>query len=442
MTKKKLKKYMKVLHINQSDTAGGAARAAYRIHKMIINNGIKDNILSEMRVVIKNSNDESVFSNISGKISFLKFKIIILLNKIYRLNFKTLNKVSHSTALFQTNIIKKINSHFVRKSKGIVHLHWLGDNTISIEEINKINYPIVWTLHDQWPFCGAEHYTHLSLDTDFELIDKRYIEGYKSSNRPTHENGIDINKRTWIRKKRSWRKNMYIVCPSNWMAKCVRESALMRDFQVKVIPYPIDLNFWKPVSKAKSRKIYNLPERGIIILFGAIGGTLDKRKGADLLLNALEILACEFSSKELKKLNFVVFGQDPPIHKSSKYKFPIHFVGKIDNDEMLRYLYSTADLFVIPSRQDNLPQTAIESHACGIPVVGFQTGGLIDIIDENITGLLAKPFEAKSLAKSIKYLLKDKNRLQNMAIEARKRAERLWSEDVIYRKYLDIYKNI
>ena len=160
------------------------------------------------------------------------------------------------------------------------------------------------------------------------------------------------------------------------------------------------------------------------------------------MLNALEILACEYSSKELKKLNLVVFGEDSSSHKISKYKFPIHFVGKIHKDKMLRYLYSTADLFVIPSRQDNLPQTAIEAHACGIPVVGFRTGGLVDIVDENVTGLLAKPFEAESLAKSIKYLLKDKNRLQKMGTEARKRAEKLWSEDIIYRKYLDLYKNI
>ena len=433
---------MKILHINQSDTIGGAARAAYRIHRLIVNKGFKDDIFSEMRVVKKNSKDKSVYSNISGKSSFLKSKIIILLNRLYKLNFKTSNKIIHSTALIKTNINKNIVSHFFNESRGIVHLHWLGDNTISIEEINKINYPIVWTLHDQWAFCGAEHYTNLISDSNPELIDKRYIEGYKFSNRPTYEKGVDINKKTWDRKKRSWTKNIHIVCPSNWMAKCAKESSLMRDFSIKVIPNPIDLDFWKPISKSESRKIFNLPDSSIIILFGAIGGTSDKRKGADLLLNALDILIQEYSNKNLIDINLVVFGQDSSTQLNTKYKFPIHFVGKIDQDKMLRYLYSTADLFVIPSRQDNLPQTAIEAHACGTAVVGFETGGLIDIIENNVTGLLAKPFEAKSLATSINSIIKDKKRLKEMGSAARKRAERLWSEDIIYSKYLDLYRKI
>ncbi len=433
---------MKILHISQSDTIGGAARAAYRIHRMIVNKGFKDDIFSEMRVVKKNSKDKSVYSNISGKSSLLKSKLIILLNRLYKLNFKTSNKIVHSTALISTNINKKIVSHFFNETRGIVHLHWLGDNTISIEEINKINYPIVWTLHDQWAFCGAEHYTNLISDSNPELIDKRYIEGYKFSNRPTYEKGVDINKKTWDRKKRSWKKNIHIVCPSNWMAKCAKESALMRDFSIKVIPNPIDLDFWKPISKSESRKIFNLPDSSIIILFGAIGGTSDKRKGADLLLNAFDILMQEYSDKNLINVNLVVFGQDSSTQLNTKYKFPIHFVGKIDQDKMLRYLYSTADLFVIPSRQENLPQTAIEAHACGTAVVGFKTGGLIDIIENNVTGLLAKPFEAKSLAKSINSILKDKKRLKEMGSAARKRAERLWSEDIIYSKYLDLYRKI
>ena len=432
---------MKVLHINQSDQVGGAARAAYRIHNLILKNGFKDNIFSEMRVVNKKSDDPTVYVDKPIIKSYLKSKIVALLNKFLRLNFKPVFNILHSTAYVRTNFVKKINSHFL-EDKGIVHLHWLGDNTISIEEINKIKQPLVWTLHDQWAFCGAEHYVYLFSDKSHENFDRRYIEGYRFTNRPTNEKGFDINTKTWDRKKRSWTKKMHIVCPSNWMANCARESYLMKNFPIHVIPNPIDLNIWKPESKIESRKKFNLPIDDLILLFGAVGGTNDKRKGADLLLKALDILFVESDENTFSKLKLVIFGQDHSNEIANKYKFPIHFVGKINEDKILRYLYSSADLYVLPSRQDNFPQTATEAHACGTPIVGFASGGLLDIVDENITGCLAKPFDPKSLAEKINTILKDKVALKKMGKAARKKALLEWSDKTIYSKYQQIYKDI
>lgn len=432
---------MKILHINQSDKSGGAARAAYRIHNLILKNGKKDNFLSEMRVVKKISKDPTVYIDKPKLKTFLKSKILTLLNRFFRFNFKPCINILHSTAFVRTNVIKKIDSHF-HKGKGIVHLHWLGDNTISIEEINKIKYPLVWTLHDQWAFCGAEHYVYLFSDKNPEDFDRRFIDGYKLNNRPINEKGLDINRKTWLRKRRSWTKKIHIVCPSNWMANCAKESSLMRNYPINVIPYPMDLNFWKPVSKKLSRQNLGLPMESVVLLFGAVGGTSDKRKGADLLLEALEILFNKADKNTLSRLKLVVFGQEHSKEIADKYQFPIHFVGTINEDKTLRYLYSSADLFVIPSRQDNFPQTATESHACGTPVIGFATGGLLDIVEQNVTGRLVKPFDPKSLAEDINIMLKDKIALSKMGKAARKRALDKWSDEIIYKKYLELYRSI
>ena len=428
---------MKILHVSYSDINGGAARAAYRIHSLLLKNGFKENILSEMRVVKKKSNDSSVYSDKSIFTSMLKIKIVTVLNKLSRLNFKPATNILHSTALIKTNFIKRINSHF-NDEKGIVNLHWLGDNTISIEEINKIEQPIVWTLHDQWPFCGAEHYVYSFSDKNNEDFDKRYIDGYESINRPHSERGFDINRNTWLRKYKSWNKKFHIVCPSNWMANCARESYLMKNYPIHVIPYPIDLNIWRPAPKLESRKKFNFPSDALIILFGAVGGANDKRKGADLLFDSLEILFDQSDKSVLIQL--VVFGQDHSDEISNKYKYPINFLGRISNDETLRYLYASADIFVMPSRQDNLPQTAIESQACGTPVVGFANGGLLDIVEHEVTGYLAEPFDPLSLAFSIKNLLEDRNRLLEMSYASRARSLKLWDQKVISKKYINLYE--
>ena len=430
---------MKILHVSYSDINGGAARAAYRIHSLLLKNGFKENILSEMRVVKKKSNDSSVYSDKSIFTSMLKIKIVTVLNKLSRLNFKPATNILHSTALIKTNFIKRINSHF-NDEKGIVNLHWLGDNTISIEEINKIEQPIVWTLHDQWPFCGAEHYVYSFSDKNNEDFDKRYIEGYESINRPHSERGFDINRNTWLRKYKSWNKKFHIVCPSNWMANCARESYLMKNYPIHVIPYPIDLNIWRPAPKLESRKKFNFPSDALIILFGAVGGANDKRKGADLLFDSLEILFNQSDKSVLAKIQLVVFGQDHSDEISNKYKYPINFLGRISNDETLRYLYASADIFVMPSRQDNLPQTAIESQACGTPVVGFANGGLLDIVEHQVTGYLAEPFDTLSLAFSIKNLLEDRNRLLEMSYASRARSLKLWDQKVISKKYINLYE--
>ena len=232
---------------------------------------------------------------------------------------------------------------------------------------------------------------------------------------------------------------MHIVCPSKWLAKCARKSFLMKDWEISVIPYPIDLKQWSPVEPKQARKILNLSLEKKYILFGALGGTTDYRKGSDLLFKALKKLSSNFKNSCLKNIEILIFGQSEPSHPLN-LSFPTHYFGHLYDDISLRLLYSASDVLVIPSRLDNLPQTGIEAHACGTPVAAFRTGGLDDIVEDGVTGLLVSPFDDEMLAHSIESILLN-SRTMNLRENARKRAELLWDPTKIAKQYFDIYSS-
>ncbi len=318
-------------------------------------------------------------------------------SSVFKPVFKTGNPIIHSPAILPSGRVGALNN----SDAEVLHLHWVQGEMLSIAEIGRLRKPAVWTLHDMWAFCGAEHYTE----------EFRWREGYRKGNRPGYESGIDLNRWTWERKRKHWQQPMHIVTPSHWLAKCVRESALMRDWPVSVIPNPIDTERWQPLEQALARELLGLPKDVPLLLFGAIGGGQDPRKGFDLLQAALH-----HQRGEIPELQLVVFGQlrpkDPP-----DLGFPIHYTGYLHDDLSLRALYSAADAFVLPSRQDNLPNTGVESLACGTPVVAFDTCGLPDIVTHKETGYLARAFDAVDLARGIQWVLEhpSKERLRDHA---------------------------
>ena len=169
----------------------------------------------------------------------------------------------------------------------------------------------------------------------------------------------------------------------------------MSSWPIYVIPYPIDGNLWSPLNQQRARQELDLPQYVPLILFTALSGTSDPRKGADLLQAALGYLAKLLQDKPIAfdyPPELVIIGDDGS-RCTSSFPFPVHFRGVLTNNQQLRFHYAASDLLVIPSRQDNLPNTGLEAHACGLPVVGFRVGGLPDITEDGISGALAEPFE-------------------------------------------------
>lgn len=404
----------KVLHINHSDINGGAARAAYRIHHALRGQGVD----SQMLVNQAAAGDWTVTSP-TGKLNKAGARLRSPLGDLLTKTLKTTNTILHSPAVLPSRWHKRLNL----SDADVIHLHWVAGETISIADIGQITKPIVWTLHDMWAFCGAEH-----LSEEF-----RWREGYRKDNRPDYESGFDLNRWTWERKRKHWHRPMHIITPSHWLARCVRESALMRDWPVSVIPNPIDTERWQPLEQALARELLGLPKDVPLLLFGTFGANSARHKGFDLLQAALQHLR-----GEMPELQLVVFGQlrpkDPP-----DLGFPVHYTGHLHDDVSLRLLYSAADAMVIPSRQDNLPNTGVEAHACGTPVVAFDACGLPDIVVHQQTGYLAKAYDATDLAAGIQWVLADTQRHAALCQAARAKALAQWCPAMVAGRYQGVY---
>lgn len=407
---------MKVFQLNDSDISGGAARAAYRIHRALRS----ANIDSSMLVQIAQSGDWTV-RGASSKYAKLSARLRPQLGRLLRRTLHTENPIIHSPAVLRSKWPKLLNG----SDADVIHLHWVAAEMLSIADVGRIKKPIVWTLHDMWAFCGAEHYTD----------DFRWREGYHRGNRPDQESGFDLNRWTWLRKRRHWQRPMHIVTPSRWLGDCVRESTLMCEWPVSVVPNCLDTDRWAPLDTVVARDLLGLPNDVPLLLFGAIGGGQNPRKGFDLLLEALKHLR-----GEIQGLQLVVFGQLPP-RQPPNLGFPIHFTGHLHDDLSLRALYSAADALLLPSRQDNLPNTGVEAQACGTPVVAFNTGGLPDIVEHQRSGYLAAPFDTEDFATGIAWVLKQGNSAR-LGEHARSLALARFSYPLVAQGYRAIYEKL
>lgn len=426
---------MRIAHVADSDFIGGACRAAYRIHSSLVCHGGRLDTASQMVVKRKVTSDPTVkaFSTANcaiyrpcGLLGRFKSRIV----KRYYRSFRSDNPILHSVAADETGLGIVLN----HSDFDLINLHWLGNSTLSIEEIGRLKRPVAWTLHDQWAFCGAEHYV-----CPPPVADDRFAVGYTANSRRKNEFGPDLNRNVWLRKRKSWDRPMNIVCPSHWLASCVRRSALMKHWSVTVIPNCLDLSVFKPGDQRASRDSFGLPQDKTLLLFGAMGGAADTRKGGDLLFETLSHLRLMGAPVPNRDFEIVVFGQEASIDCES-YGYPVHNVGVINDDERLRDLYVSGDMMIIPSRQDNLPNTGIEAHACGTPVVAFDVGGLPEIVDHKVTGALAEPFSTTSLAEAIFWVASDPVRRRNLSEMARLKAERVWSGESVARRYADFYR--
>jgi glycosyltransferase involved in cell wall biosynthesis len=430
---------LKILHINANDPIYGADRAAYRIHRALVEHGLAFNLHSSMRVINKAGDDPTVCGGIPHCNKTISGRILARLHRRRMRGFTTGNPVLHTFTPPEVGLGQELLGMKGHSAPDLIHLHWLGNDTLSIQAIGRLDLPLVWTLHDQWAFCGAEHYTTPPGPNETSSSDERFAVGYTPASRPSHESGPDLNRDIWLQKKRSWKRPIEIVCPSTWMTECAGRSALMGHWPITTIPYPIDLDYWAPMDQNHARRLLRLPLDRPLVLFGAVGGTIDPRKGADLLLEALQILRTQFENSTLAQMELVIFGQsrpgDPP-----NLEFPVHYTGRIQDDLRLRLLYAACDVMVVPSRQEAFGQTASEAQACGTPVVAFRTGGLVDIVDDHVTGILAEPFDPESLAFSVYSILINDEQREKMKIRARKRAIDLWNPLKICKAYANIYQ--
>lgn len=407
---------MKVLHISHSDISGGAARAAYRLHRAQRSAGID----SKMLVLSKKSDDWSVCSPQGKFKNFLRVRLGPIVDRLQ----KSSNVNFHSGNWLPSNILKEINT----SDADVINLHWINGETISIEDIAKIKKPIVWTIHDMWLFCGSEHYSD-----DGETA--RWRKGYSKNNRSEHDKGVDIDRLVWLRKKSAWKKPIHIVSPSKWLADCASKSDLCCGYPVSVIPNTLNTEVYQPLDKTFCRNVLGLPQDKLIVLFGAMGGGNDPRKGYDLLQAALFELAERLPTASIE---CVVFGQSKP-RQEPELPFKTLWLGHIHDDTTLALLYNAATVMVVPSKQEAFGQTASEAQACGTPVVAFNCTGLTDVVEHQQTGYLAKAYDSADMAAGLHWILANSAECERLGKNARWRAEKLWSTYKVVEQYQTVY---
>ncbi len=410
---------MKILHISTSDLDGGAARAAYRLHRGLITAGID----SKMLVRAKLSQDSTVIENrpflarVGSKVDAWPLK-----------RYGNRDETLFSPQWFPDTILKKVR----QVDPDIIHLHWTCDGYLSVKTMAQFDKPLVWTLHDMWAFTGGCHYTQGC---------ERYTIGCGKCPQLGSTRLHDLSYQSWQRKAKAWQQlNLTVVTPSQWLAQCAQASPLLKPYRTEVILNGLNTDQYQPHDKGAARDRFQLPQDKFLVLFGAGSSTGETRKGFHHLISALQVLDCD---EWRSRLELVVFGR-AEASETLPMGFKTHYLGKIDSDTSLAMAYSLADVFVAPSIQDNLPNTVVEALSCGTPCVAFDIGGMPDMIKHKQNGFLAKPFDIKELASGISWTLNNQLSNQSKGIDLSKIARGFALDNVELssqaNKYIQLYQ--
>jgi glycosyltransferase involved in cell wall biosynthesis len=410
---------MKILHLTTYDNFG-AGKAALRLHQ-----GLMQNKVDSTTLVANISTDTPkvlLTNKYSRGYNFIQSFIFNQLSA--RRGINTDNTFSsNATPCLISNDIRKIEPD-------LVHLHWIGMEFLRIEYLTKINVPLIWTLHDMWTFTGGCHY---SGGCDL------YTKVCGTCPQLSSNNERDLSHWVWQRKIRAWKNlNLTIVTPSKWLAECARKSSICKDMRIEIIPNGLDIQRYKPINRQQARNILGLSLNAKIILFGAVSATSAPRKGFQFLAQALQKLR---HKSNIDEIELVIFGSSQPIDPPN-LGFKINYLGRLNDDITLALVYAAADVFVAPSIEDNLPNTVMESLACGTPCVSFHIGGMSDLIEHQQNGYLAKPFDINDLAYGISWVLTDEERYQGLRDRARKKVEIEFSSELQAHRYTSLYQEL
>ena len=361
---------MRVLIVNTSERIGGAAIAAGRLVEALKNNGIK----AKMLVRDKQTDDVNVasYGNVIPKV-MERLRLMCRLLKPFRQTWQY-DLASDGIDILSTPEYKEAD---------VIHLHWVNQGMLSLKQLRQMllsGKRIVWTMHDEWPFRGIRHYTE----------EGNAIEDKKVS---------ALEERLFRTKQEIYRLgNIRFVGCSQWITDLAQEA--MPNANVRHINNCIPHNIFHPQDRQDARKAFSLPQDQKLILFTCQKVT-DKRKGMAYLLEALKYL------NEPKPHLVVVGGNTEDLLNSNLGidKGNLHFIPYVNGEREMARLYSAVDCFVTPSLQDNLPNTIAEAMSCGTPCVGFNAGGIPEMISHMKNGYVARYCDSEDLAHGIECAL-------------------------------------
>lgn len=399
-----MSKKNKILILSKEGPNTGAGKALYRIHLGLNANGEFSSKFLTWEGTPNLTN--SLFVNRN-----------FFLNKIYRRITNVINSWIKNIwgpqpgFVFSHNLFPNLalQSEKLIKEADIIFLGWIGFNYLSIGQFDLFKgKKIIWRFSDVWPFTGGCHVTFGC---------EKFLTACRSCPQLKPNGSIDLVSILWKIKKNKYRAiDIKFIAPSTWVLNLAKSSPLLKGKKIYYVPTGVDLEIFKPMNKTSCRQSLNIELDSVVIIFGSVDIN-EKRKGLKYLIHAL---------KELEKLKtniqLIVFGNFENMEVLKEINLPIRFLGRVEGDENLTKLYNTADVFLAPYIEDNLPNTVIESIACGLPIVGFNSGGMSDLVDHKSNGYLANTYDSADLARGINWVL---NNLYTTPFLERSRAKSL-----------------
>ncbi len=415
---------------------GGAAIACLRLLKILEQT---EGVEVQMLVQEKKGNRLNIKALadtwLSKKLAFVRFALERLYFRFFEKN-KTV-RFAFSPATVGVDIAE----HPLVQAADIIHLHWTNFGFLSLDSLEKLfalNKPIVWTMHDMWAFTGGCH--HSGDCENYQIACGNCVQYLKNS----AEN--DLSNKVWQRKNailttRSLSvaegrgNDITIIACSEWLANRAGKSSLLKGFLVKAIPNPLDTELFSPQNKAEARQKLGLPTDKKLILFVAAKVSVIW-KGFSYFQAALEVLKSQ--KLNYQDIELIILGESDE-ETNKKLPFKYHALGRVNDVNKIVSIYSAADVFVTSSIQENLPNTIMEAMASGTPAVGFEVGGIPEMIENKKTGFLAKYKSAENLAEGMQWVLFEANHAE-LSKNARQKVLDNYSEKVVVEQYLEVYR--
>ena len=415
---------MKVLIVNTSERAGGAAVAASRLCDALNNNGVK----AKMLVVSKQTDRLTVAALPRSpwlRWHFLWERLVVFCHLHFRRD-----------RLFELDIANS-GTDITRlpefREADIIHLHWINQGMLSLSDIRKIlrsDKPVVWTMHDIWPATAICHLTLGCRSFTTACRRCKYLPGGGSDS--------DLAARVWARKQRLLKEGSitFVAC-SRWLESEAKASRLLRGQRVTSIPNPIDTKVFCPGSQVEARRKLGLPEDRRLLLFVCQRVT-NRNKGMQYLIEACQRL--EASHPGFARQTAVLILGDKADEVVRELPFAAYSLGYVSDEPTITQVYQAADAFVLPSLSENLPNTIMEAMACGLPCVGFRVGGIPEEIDHLKNGYVAQYCDADDLARGIHWVLAEADH-EALSRQAVRKVVQTYSQASVAVRYIEAYQH-
>jgi glycosyltransferase involved in cell wall biosynthesis len=413
---------MRIIQVSNSDIQGGAARAAYRLHQGLIE--LQQD--SQMLTLEKRS----------------------LNNAVIKLDNPSIAPYSTHLSHIQTRCINqnrspRSNTSFTLPYPGIdlthvpadiINLHWVAYFQSPVTIRHLLNQkPVIWTLHDMWAFTGGCHYS--AGCTQYQQ-DCAHCPQLNAD--PHGLTAAILNDRLDLLRDTP----LVIVTPSQWLANCARHSRVLSSQRIEVIPYSLETDIFTPTARPATKQELGIDHEPIALLIGADNGN-EQRKGFAELLQALQICLQNPQFQALitdQKLQLWCFGI--PNDRLADLAIPLHTFGSIDSDRHLSQIYAAADLFLLPSLEDNFPNTMLESMSCGTPVIAFHIGGIPDVVKEGVTGRTVPSGDVAAMAAAILECVFDDQLRSRLGQASRQVMAENYALTIQAQRYLELYKDV